>query len=61
MGRSANDRDYAYNEFYDLTKQQLDHWGVKYHKLFLGKPAGDYYIDDKAIKDINFFEDESNE
>ena len=31
-----------------LTMQQLKKWKVKYHNLILGKPAYDYYIDDKA-------------
>ena len=29
--------------------------GVKYTDLILGKPAGDKYIDDKGIKDEDFF------
>ncbi len=29
--------------------------GVNYHELFMGKPAGDLYIDDKGIKDEDFF------
>ena len=24
-------------------------WGVKHHELAFGKPAADYYIDDKAL------------
>lgn len=32
-----------------LTERQLDAWGVKYHRLQLGKPFGHYYIDDKAL------------
>ena len=55
MGRSNNNAEFAYNEFYDLTKNQLDKWGVKYHSLFLGKPAADFYIDDKGISDEDFF------
>ena len=57
MGRSKNSAAYANTAFYEFTKNQLDSWGVKYHALFLGKPAGDYYIDDKGIKDTNFFTD----
>jgi site-specific DNA-adenine methylase len=26
-----------------------------YHELFLGKPSGDYYIDDKGINSDEFF------
>jgi hypothetical protein len=55
MGRNNNIRDLAYSGFYELTKAQLDGWGVKYHDLFLGKPAADYYIDDKGVGDTDFF------
>ena len=57
MGRHENKRDLAISDFYDLTRNQLDSWGVKYHQLFLGKPAGDKYIDDKGINDVEFFRD----
>jgi len=57
MGRSGNSSAYAYKAFYEFTKNQLDSWGVKYHSLFLGKPAGDTYIDDKGIRDEDFFTD----
>ena len=42
---------------FDLTKQQLDDWGVKYHELIMGKPHADYFIDDKAWTDVSFFND----
>jgi len=57
MGRSNNNTKESYEMFFDFTKEQLDSWGVKYHALFLGKPAGDFYIDDKGVKDSDFFED----
>ena len=41
--------------FYEFTAKQLSDWGVKYHQLFLGKPAGSLYIDDKGMRDIHFF------
>ena len=31
------------------TQRQMNEWGVKHHKLMFGKPAADYYIDDKLI------------
>jgi hypothetical protein len=35
--------------YYNLTKQQLDHWGCKYHKLSVGeKPDYDLLICDKT-------------
>ena len=43
------------NELEQLTKNQLETWGVKYHKLFMGKPSGDLYVDDKGVKDEHFF------
>ncbi len=33
----------------ELTKEQMTKWGVKYHELILGKPEGDFYIDDKGV------------
>lgn len=36
-------------DWYQVTKQQLDKWGVKYHNLRLDKPAYDLFIDDKAL------------
>ena len=58
MGRSNNSYTYAHEAFYELTRDQLHSWGVKHHKLFLGKPAGDVYVDDKGIKDEDFFKNE---
>ena len=31
----------------EVTQKQLAAWGVKHHELILGKPAADYYVDDK--------------
>ena len=45
---------------FNLTKQQLDDWGVKYHELIMGKPHADYFIDDKGVKDEDFFLNERN-
>ena len=58
MGRNKNNPQLASQEFYSLTKNQLEKWGCKYHLLFLGKPSGDFYIDDKAVRDEDFFADE---
>ena len=33
----------------DVTRAQMSEWGVRYHQLLFGKPAADYYIDDKFI------------
>ena len=58
MGRYDNNAFQAIQKFYSLTKSQLDNWGVKYHQLILGKPSGDIYVDDKGIKDGDFFANE---
>ena len=55
MGRSNNSQVFANRLFYKFTEKQLKEWGVKHHGLFLGKPSGDIYIDDKGEKDENFF------
>ena len=36
-------------DWYDITKDQLDSWGVKYLDLKLGKPVYDLFTDDKAM------------
>ena len=55
MGRYGDNASLAKKMFYELTKDQLNRWGCKYHKLMLGKPSGDYYIDDKGINSNEFF------
>ena len=52
------DIERCYNELYELTKKQLDSWGAKHHKLFLGKPPGDLYIDDKGVQCEIYFSEE---
>ena len=55
MGRYSNNQKLADARFRDITELQLKEWGCKYHELFLGKPSGDIYIDDKGINDNDFF------
>jgi len=33
----------------DFTRDQLESWGARYHRLILGKPEADVYVDDKGI------------
>ena len=35
-------------DWLELTKNQLDRWGCKYHELRMGKPEYDLWIDDKS-------------
>lgn len=45
--------------WFTFTQKQLDEWGLKYHRLRTNtKFVADYYIDDKAIHDREFFNDE---
>ena len=55
MGRFENNAEKAIEMFYDFTAKQLKSWGVRYHQLFLGKPAGGIYVDDKGMHDKAFF------
>lgn len=55
MGSTDNNQIKAIKKYYSLTETQLKLWNVKYHNLILGKPSGDYYIDDKGINDNEFF------
>lgn len=32
-----------------MTREQMNQWGVKYTKLMFNKPAGDFYIDDHNL------------
>lgn len=32
-----------------VTERQMKEWGVQYHELHFGKPAADYYIDDRMM------------
>ena len=49
MGRTKEDKDKAIKLGYKFTKEQIESWGIKYHKLILGKPLYDVIIDDKAL------------
>jgi histidinol phosphatase-like enzyme len=55
MGSSENNSKVASEKWHSFTVSQLSNWGVKYHQIFFGKPAGDFYIDDKGQNDIDFF------
>lgn len=57
MGRYSDDANLAKARFYQITELQLRLWGCKYHDLILGKPSGDFYIDDKGINANEFFKD----
>jgi nucleoside-diphosphate-sugar epimerase len=41
----------------EQTRAQFERWGLKYHDLHFGKPAADYYVDDRmlSIADLQAF------
>jgi hypothetical protein len=49
MGRNKEKVSKAKKQGYEFTKNQLLAWGLKYHKLILGKPSYDLFIDDKNL------------
>jgi D-beta-D-heptose 7-phosphate kinase/D-beta-D-heptose 1-phosphate adenosyltransferase len=36
-------------DHYDLTAKQMNDFGVKHHKIIMGKPDVDLFVDDKAV------------
>ena len=61
MGRFVGDPDAVSKAtalMEDLTTEQLNTWGCKYHELLFGKPHADVFIDDKGVSDLNWFDQE---
>jgi quercetin dioxygenase-like cupin family protein len=42
-------------DYLELTKSQLNEWGVQYDELLIGKPDYDVYIDDKSFNVDNYW------
>jgi len=36
-------------DWHAVTERQMREWDVRYHRLLFGKPAADYYVDDRAL------------
>lgn len=58
MGRTNNDVSAAHDMYYDYTLAQLKSWGLKFHGLMMGKVSGDWYIDDRCVTDVSFFDED---
>jgi len=41
---------------YEMTEHWLNQNGILYHQLILGKPIGDFWIDDRALKFTNWLD-----
>ena len=42
-------------DLYEFTKQQLESWGCKYTSFRCDKPSYDLWIDDKCMREREFF------
>ena len=49
MGRCKGNLKKVKKLIKPLTLKQLKIWGVKYHKIYFGKPSFDLFIDDKSL------------
>ena len=49
MGRNNDTKYKAKKSGYQITKNQLKKWGLKFEKLYFGKPSYDIFIDDKNL------------
>ena len=49
MGRNNDNIKKAYKQGYQSTYKQLKSWGLKFHKLYMGKPSFDFFVDDRSI------------
>ena len=47
-GRFNDDFSKVKNKGFEHTFNQLNNWGVKFHKLYMTKPSFDFYVDDKS-------------
>ena len=54
MGRSHGSVSKAIALVGAITFSQLAEWGFKYDELLFGKPAAEYYIDDKGIRLLSY-------
>lgn len=39
----------------EVTRKQINSWNVKHHELKFGKPASDFYLDDKSLTLSGFY------
>jgi capsule biosynthesis phosphatase len=49
MGRYNGNLNKIKKNIKPLTLKQLNKWGVKYHKIYFGKPSFDLFVDDKSL------------
>ena len=49
MGRNNDNIKKAHKQGYQSTYKQLKSWGLMFHKLYMGKPSFDFFVDDRSI------------
>ena len=49
MGRNNENINKASKQGYKFTHKQLKSWGLKFHKVHMGKPSYDFLVDDRSI------------
>ena len=49
MGRCKGNITKVKKQIKPFTLKQLKNWGVKYHKIYFGKPSFDLFVDDKSL------------
>jgi len=52
MGRNKDNPILAKKKGFKFTSLQLKKWKLKYHKLIMGKPSYDYFVDDKSFNNF---------
>jgi hypothetical protein len=57
MKSTGDDPVAADAKYRKLTEQQLAEWGVKYNRLYMGKPNADLYVDNKNGLMDDFFKE----
>ena len=57
MGRSNQNVKIVNSKYRKKTQNQLKNWGLNYHKLIMGKPSYDLFVDDKSLnpKTVNIY------
>jgi FMN phosphatase YigB (HAD superfamily) len=44
-------------DLYNFTIRQLRSWGLSFDELVTGKPHFDLLVDDKAVSEVNYFQE----
>lgn len=57
MHRNKGNVSACYADYFEMTKNQLLDWGVKFHNLLMGKPDADVFVDDIAHNSELYFGD----